>query len=130
MRVRSWGLLRNRGRVERVGPGGDAQAREALVRLTVFSALTPSARPHTGRHIPTVPRAGRGCTRASTRELGIMLCTMRNPLVAVGAGDYCLPKLDHQPCLLACLVTTQIALCAASSFEVFNTQVPQRPGAR
>jgi len=49
---------------------------------------------------------------------------MRNPLVAVGAGDYCLPKLDHQPCLLACLVTTQIALCAASSFEVFNTQVP------
>ncbi len=94
------------------GPDGDPKAREGI------------ARPNTERRIHTLPCARRWCTGASTRESGIMLCTMRNPLVAVGAGDHCLPKLYRQPYMLACLVATQITLCVASPFEVFNTQAP------
>jgi len=53
-----------------------------------------------------------------------MVGTMRTPLVVDGAGDHCLPKLHHQPYILACCMATQIALCAAAPFEVFNTKAP------
>jgi len=90
------------------GPDGDPKAREGI------------ARPNTERRIHTLPCARRWCTGASTRESGIMLCTMRNPLVAVGAGDHCLLKLHRQPYMFACLVPTQIALRAFAPFEVCN----------
>ncbi len=80
------------------------------------------ARLHTGRGIHTLPCVGRGGAGAGTgtRGSGIMRATMRRPLVAVGAGDHCLPKRYRQPCLFACPVSTQIALRAFAPFKVFN----------
>ena len=95
MRVRSWGLPRNRGWTGSIGLVGDMKAREGI------------AWPNTGRCIPTRLRAGQRCAETGTRGcgLGIMLSTMRRPLVAGGAGDYCPPKLVS-PALHACLSHT------------------------
>jgi len=96
--------------VERGGPGGDAKAHEGIARL------------HTGRCIDTLPCVGRWYAGAGAGRSGIMISTMRKPLVAVGAGDHCPPKLRHQPCMLACPVPTQIALRAFAPFKIFNTK--------
>jgi len=90
LRVRSRGLLRNRGEAGSTEAAGDVKAHEGSVQ------------PHTGRRIHTCPCVGRGCAGAGARGSGIMLCTMRKPLVADGAGDHCLPKLVS-PALYTCL---------------------------
>ena len=109
MRVRSWGLLRNRERVERVGPGwrcvGARGNRQAPHRKVYPHPPVCRTMVHWERY----PWIG-----------GIMFSTMRKPLVAVGAGDHCLLKLHRQPYMFACLVPTQIALSAFAPFEVCN----------
>ena len=62
----------------------------------------------------------RGGTGTGTYGTGIMVGTMGTPLVVDGAGDHCLPKRDHQPCLFACLVSTQMTLRAFTLVKVFN----------
>ena len=44
-----------------------------------------------------------------------------------GAGDHCLPKLRHQPCILACLVTIQSALSPFSFQSVQHTSAHRPP---
>jgi hypothetical protein len=89
-RVRSRGLHRNRWGTGSTGQGGDVKTREGIARL------------HTGRCIHTRPCVGRGCAGAGARGSGIMFSTMRNPLVAIGAGDHCPSKLVS-PVLPSCL---------------------------
>jgi len=112
IRVRSRGLPRNRGGIGRIGLRRDAKACEG------------SAWSHTGRCLPTLPRAGRRCAGTGACRSGIILRTMRNLLVAGGADDYCLLKLDHQPSRLACCMATPMAVCAAAPFDIFNTKAP------
>src|SRR6266851_2558704 len=64
----------------------------------------PPEKPRGGREHRSSWRCegARGCAGAGARGSGIMLCTMRKPLVADGAGDHCLPKLVS-PALYTCL---------------------------